>query len=76
MAIGGLTDPALQTVLNADALRRRRAAMGASAGLSAPAAAPTAPVAQPAPQDIGASAGLGVQPGGTTMKCGGRTKKK
>lgn len=77
MAIGGLTDPALQTVLNADALRKRRAAMAPTpGGMSAPAVAPTAPVAQPAPQDMGASAGLGVQPGGTTMKCGGRTRKK
>lgn len=63
-AAGGLTDPALQSVLNADALRKRRAA------------APAAPLGQPVPPNIGATAGMGVQPGGTTMKCGGRTKKK
>ena len=43
MAIGGLTDPTTQAIVNADVLRRRKAGMGATpAGLAAPNAVPTA----------------------------------
>lgn len=76
MSIGGLTDPATQAIVNADVLRRRKAAqmgqggIGApAAGLSTPAAAPAAPVGQPTAPD------LGTQPPGPVMKKGGKVKK-
>lgn len=78
MAIGGLTDPATQAIVNADVLRRRKAAMAAQgAGLGAPNAvpdptqpAPTAtPVGQPTTPD------MGTQPPGPVMKRGGKVKK-
>ncbi|MFZ9646741.1 MAG: hypothetical protein ACO29M_08735, partial [Fluviibacter sp.] len=81
MAIGGLTDPTTQAVVNADVLRRRKAGqLGAGAGgiaapnavpgqqMSAPAAAPTAPIGQPTAPNIGA------QPPGAVMKKGGKVK--
>lgn len=63
-------------------LAAQKAAMGAAGGMggapgqamSPPAAAPAAPVGQPTPANIGTPPGI--QPGGTTMKCGGRTKGK
>jgi hypothetical protein len=74
MAMGGLTDPATQAVVNADVLRRRRAGMGAPGGIAAPnavppAAAPSAPVGQPQAPNINA------QPPGPVMKKGGKVKK-
>lgn len=69
MAIGGLTDPATQALVNADVLRKRRAMMPGAA------ATPTAPLAQPAPQgmtptpqNIGATTG-------PIMKRGGKVRK-
>lgn len=78
MAIGGLTDPATQAVVNADVLRRRKMGqLGATpTGLAAPnavpapatpAAATAAPVGTPVmPQ--------GVQTPGAVMKKGGKVK--
>ena len=90
MAIGGLTDPTTQAVVNADVLRRRRAGLGAaptaamnaagagagSGGLGAPNAVPAAP----APTATAAPAGTptmpaGVQTPGAVMKRGGKVKK-
>ena len=83
MAIGGLTDPTTQAVVNADVLRRRKSGqLGAAqaggiaapnavpgAAPAAPAAAPTAPVGQPTAPNTGA------QPPGPVMKKGGNVKK-
>ena len=79
MAVGGLTDPTTQAIVNADVLRRRKAAQMAGQGIaapnavpgqqmSAPAAAPTAPVGQPTAPD------MGTPPPGPVMKKGGKVK--
>lgn len=59
-------------------LAAQRGGMGAAPGqgMAAPAAAPAAPVGQPTPANIGMGSGPGIQPGGTTMKCGGKVKGK
>ena len=82
MAIGGLTDPTTQAVVNADVLRRRRMAQAGAApatgGLGAPNAVPpamgqaaptTAPVGTPTMPNPG------VQAPGAVMKKGGKVKK-
>lgn len=74
MAIGGLTDPTTQAVVNADVLRRRKAGIGAApAGLAAPNAvpAPAAPTVAPAGAP---TMPAGVQTPGAVMKRGGKVK--
>lgn len=69
-ADGGLTGAPLQTLLNADQLRKRKAMMGAAPaapGVGAPAAPVAAPMA-PTPQNIGATTG-------PIMKKGGKVRK-
>ena len=76
MAIGGLTDPTTQAVVNADVLRRRKMGqMGATpAGLAAPNAVP-APAAAAASTPAGAPVmPQGVQTPGAVMKKGGKVK--
>jgi len=74
MADGGLTgNPALQSIVNADVLRRRRAGQMGAGGLGAPNAvpAPAAPTAAP----VGTpTMPTGVQTPGPIMKRGGKVK--
>ena len=62
----------------AQLMAQKAGAAGAApgGGMAPPAAAPAAPVAQPQAPNIGMGAGPGIQPGGTTMKCGGKVKGK
>ena len=76
MAIGGLTDPTTQAIVNADVLRRRKAGMGATpAGLAAPNAVPNATPMASAVSPAGSPVmPQGVQTPGAVMKKGGKVK--
>ena len=78
MAIGGLTDPTTQAVVNADVLRRRKMGqMGATpAGLAAPNAVPGPAAPAPTAAPVGTpTMPTGVQTPGSVMKRGGKVKK-
>ena len=82
MAIGGLTDPTTQAVVNADVLRRRKLGQlgaGAAGGLGAPNAVPAQAAAAQAPAPTVAPAGTPTMPAGVqtpapVMKRGGKVK--
>lgn len=87
MAIGGLTDPTTQAVVNADVLRRRKAGQlgaGQAGGMAPNTATPAMGAAGAAPAGgMGATppglaqtaATPGAQPPGPVMKKGGKVKK-
>lgn len=79
---GALTNPQTQALVNADVLRRRKAAMAAAAGgmgggLGAPNAVPSAAPQAPTTTPVGSPTmpDTGAQAPGPVMKRGGKVKK-